>query len=167
MWEVEPDANGAVADEKQCEKSDAADCTTIKSNMLRELQERAMAVRQGQIDEFERNKQERLDAMMQIWVPAVKKRLNDAVDEGCLTPPFAFEYTTGDVNTPYITIWSHVPVNDYGYQMGIVKEMFDAWFAAEPEWTIPILYDNPYMLPPTGCMTIWFDLRDTDQYVVK
>jgi len=135
--------------------------------MLRELQERAMAVRQGQINEFERNKQEQLDAMMQIWVPEIKKCLNYAVDEGCLTPPFVFNYITGDINNPYVTIGTHVPVNDYGYQLSIVKEMLDAWFAAEPEWTIPILYDNPYMLPPSGYMTIWFDMRDTDQYVVK
>jgi len=137
--------------------------------MLRELHERALAARQRQINEFERNKQERLNAMKEMYIPGIKEDLINAANAGLMVRGYDFDYN-GIVNMLYPN--SHTEMLSHPDLIDIVGEMLELWFTEEPNWRMPILFDNPYTCLTTyrayNTLTVWFDYREpSDQYVVK
>jgi hypothetical protein len=131
--------------------------------MLHELHERAVAANQRRMDEFLRNKQERMTMLKRHCVSELKRDLMYAADEGIMIRGHDFNYNN---------VINMTGIRNPSDLIDIMGEMFEMWFTEEPDWRMPILFDNPHTCLSSGlsnhAITVWFDFREpTDQCVLK
>lgn len=108
-----------------------------------------------------------MTAMKEKYIPGIKEDLIAAANAGLMVRGYDLSYNQlVKMIDPNCDLVSHTVL------LAIVGEMIERWFTEEPDWRMPILFDNPYTCLTTfrsyNTLTVWFDFREpTDQCVLK
>lgn len=94
-------------------------------------------------------------------IPQLKRDLMQAADEGIMIKGHGFSHRM---------IMDIIGIHNPSDLIDILGEMIEMWFTEEPDWRMPILFDNPHACCPhnthmsSHAITVWFDFREpTDQ----